>query len=226
MRKLSTLLASFALCLLVLSCASRSVEQKINDFVAKTEKNCASYTPKDWEKSKTEFQALLDEYRASFKDFTAEQRSKALSAIENYGKILVKENVEDSGALLREIGKTELDNTFQSVKEGVDNIGKGIKQGVNDKIEGAKQNVSDKADEAKKGVNEGLNKAAEGINTGVNKAAEGINTGVTKAAEGVSTGVSKAAQGVSNAAQKVGEGVQEAGKKVDDFVQRTTGEKK
>ena len=215
MRKLSTLLASFALCLLVLSCASRSVEQKINDFVAKTEKNCASYTPKDWEKSKTEFQALLDEYRASFKDFTAEQRSKALSAIENYGKILVKENVEDSGALLRDIGKTELDNTFQSVKEGVDNIGKGIKQGVNDKVEGAKQNVSDKADEAKKGVNEGLNKAAEGI-----------NTGVTKAAEGVSTGVSKAAQGVSNAAQKVGEGVQEAGKKVDDFVQRTTGEKK
>ena len=131
-----TFLAAFTV-LVVSSCigAQRSPSQALDSFVDKTELNCNSYTPEEWEKSAMQYEKLVEQYTNSNKEYTEAEKQMAARAMGRYHALLIKHGFEKSTSYLKELG-----NLLPSYLEGLsDEIGEGASD-----IESTLENIFEK----------------------------------------------------------------------------------
>lgn len=94
------LVVVFAL-LSVISCASyKSIPEEIDSFVDKAEIKAPSYNKSDWETSKAEYEALIDQFTDNFSKFTDDQKALATNAMGRYHALLVKNGLVESAGVL------------------------------------------------------------------------------------------------------------------------------
>lgn len=113
--------------LVVSSCigAQRSPSQALDSFVDKTELNCKSYTPEEWEKSATQYEKLVEQYTNSNKQYTEAEKQMAARAMGRYHALLIKHGLEKSSSYLKELGNllpSYLDGLSDEIGEGTSDI--------------------------------------------------------------------------------------------------------
>lgn len=77
----------------------------MEDFVSKTEANCATYSTQDWEKSTIQYEQLVNDYVSGENQYTDSEKEVAANAMGRYHALLLKNGVEKSAAFLKELGK-------------------------------------------------------------------------------------------------------------------------
>ncbi len=139
------LLSAFAF----LSCglANAGIPQKLDKFVAETEKNCADYTKQDWEKSRREYRALLDDYKNSKEEFSNQEKEQAVRAMGRYNALLIKNGIVKSSIGIQEISAM-LPDFIKGLSEGLEanseEINRSLKSLVDTaKLSGAVQSLGD-----------------------------------------------------------------------------------
>lgn len=88
----------------VISCASyKSIPEDIDSFVDKAEIKAPGYNMSDWETSKAEYEALVDQFTDNFSKFTDDQKALATNAMGRYHALLVKNGLAESVGVLNMI---------------------------------------------------------------------------------------------------------------------------
>lgn len=94
-----------ATCIWVSCATNKSAPQKLCSFVDDVELKCDSYSQEDWERSKKEFELLVDDYSKSSALYTEEQRQAVAKAMGQYHALLIKHGVQESLDYLQRIVK-------------------------------------------------------------------------------------------------------------------------
>ena len=92
-------------CLLAASSYAFSLSARMSRYVAQTEKKCENWDNQDWEKSKKEYRALIEEYNANKDKYTQEEKDEINRAIGRYNGLLVKHGIEELGDFIQGIGE-------------------------------------------------------------------------------------------------------------------------
>lgn len=90
---------------LVCSCSTGNLPQKMDAFVDNAELKGESYSDTDWQKSAEDFQILMDQFNTGDHQYTEAERQMAARAIGRYHALLIKNGIKKSGELLQGIGK-------------------------------------------------------------------------------------------------------------------------
>ena len=136
-------IAALALCTACMAYAG--IPQKLDDFVSKTERKCDNYSKKDWEKSRNEYRALLDEYRNSREEFSQDDKELAVRAMGRYNALLIKNGIVKSSLGIKEISAL-LPDFIKGLSDGLEanseEINRTIKSLIDtNKINGAIQSL-------------------------------------------------------------------------------------
>lgn len=108
--------------LLVASC-SRSLPERMDDFVNKVEKNAPGYTEEDWDKVNQQFRDLCQEYRENKGSLTGDEVKQVRSAMSRYVGQVVKSGVQSVSDAIEEIGAQipglleDLGNIFRGIPD-------------------------------------------------------------------------------------------------------------
>lgn len=137
MRRLFESILIAAISLIVSSCSTKSIPQKIEDFVSKTEANCAAYSSQDWEKSAIQYEQLVNEYVNGGGQYTDSEKEIAANAMGRYHALLIKSGVEKSAAFLKELGKI-LPSYFDGLSDGLKENAADIESSMNSLFDEAK----------------------------------------------------------------------------------------
>lgn len=101
-RILSILLLMMAI---ATSACAAPLSTRMNRYVTAAESKCSNWTDKDWELSKQEYKALLEEYRINKESYSQEEKDAINMAIGRYNGLLVKHGIEGLGDYLKSIGE-------------------------------------------------------------------------------------------------------------------------
>lgn len=116
----------------VISCASyNNIPDEIDSFVDKAEIKAPNYDMSDWETSKAEYEALVDQYTDNFAKFTDEQKALATNAMGRYHALLVKNGLAESVGVLNMIK-----NLLPSYIDGITGVIKENEQDIVNTLSG------------------------------------------------------------------------------------------
>ena len=87
------------------SACAAPLSTRMNRYVTAAESKCSNWTDKDWELSKQEYKALLEEYRINKESYSQEEKDAINMAIGRYNGLLVKHGIEGLGDYLKSIGE-------------------------------------------------------------------------------------------------------------------------
>ena len=125
---------------LSISCmAYAGIPQKLDSFVTKTESECGDYSKKDWEKSRKEYRALLDEYRNSKESYTQNDKELAVRAMGRYNALLIKNGIIKSSSGVQEISAL-LPEFIKGLSEGLDANSEEINRALKSLVDTSKLN--------------------------------------------------------------------------------------
>ena len=119
MKTVSKAILAGLLTLLTACAALAGTPQKIDEFVAKTESECQNYSKEDWQKSRSEYRALLDEYKNSRKEFTQAEKEQVVRAMGRYNALLIKNGIIKSSMGVQEISAL-LPDFIKGLSEGLE----------------------------------------------------------------------------------------------------------
>ena len=119
MKKLVRIFTVAALVVVSACAAYAGTPKKIEDFVAKTESECKSYSKEDWAKSRNEYRALLDEYKGSQKEFTQQEKEQVVRAMGRYNALLIKNGIIKSSMGIQEFSAL-LPDFIKGLSEGLE----------------------------------------------------------------------------------------------------------
>lgn len=119
MKTVSKAILAGLLTLLTACAALAGTPQKIDEFVAKTESECQNYSKEDWQKSRSEYRALLDEYKNSRKEFSQAEKEQVVRAMGRYNALLIKNGIIKSSMGVQEIS-TLLPDFIKGLSEGLE----------------------------------------------------------------------------------------------------------
>lgn len=88
----------------VMSCTMQSLPQQLDTFVDKAELNSESYDYSDWEKSKSQYEQMINAYMSSDKVYSDSEKEMAARAMGRYHALLIKNGIKESAAFLKELG--------------------------------------------------------------------------------------------------------------------------
>lgn len=131
MRKLLSFVVMIAFVITLGSCANRSIPEKLDSFVSQAEQNYENYSKDDWEKSRQEYQQLLDSYQHSDRQYTDEEKQMAARAIGRYHALLVKNGFNQAGSLLKQLTgliPSYMEGFAEGLDENVDSLSKSLEQ--------------------------------------------------------------------------------------------------
>ena len=147
MKKFCISIIVVAISLVASSCSNKSIPQKMEDFVSKTEANCATYSTHDWEKSAIQYEQLVNDYVSGENQYTDSEKEVAANAMGRYHALLLKNGVEKSAAFLKELGKIlplYFDGLSNGLKENAADIESSIDSLFDDeKIEQSLNNLEE-----------------------------------------------------------------------------------
>lgn len=144
--KASFLTALAASAILVIGCATtKSLPDRMDEFVEKTETEYKNYTEEDWAKSKAEYEALVNEWNENADSFTMSEKIRVMKAMGRYGTMVIEKEVsgasESLGGILESIPETINDIIDQidtaAIRESVDGIKNGV-EGIIESIDTAR----------------------------------------------------------------------------------------
>lgn len=144
--KASFLTALAASAILVIGCATtKSLPDRMDEFVEKTETEYKNYTEEDWAKSKAEYEALVNEWNENADSFTMSEKIRVMKAMGCYGTMVIEKEVsgasESLGGILESIPETINDIIDQidtaAIRESVDGIKNGV-EGIIESIDTAR----------------------------------------------------------------------------------------
>lgn len=142
-----------AILIAAVSCATtKTVPQKLDDFVDDAEIHSGNYTMDDWKKSGKEYEALVMEYLEQPDKYSEDEKMLATRAMGRYHALVLKSGLEGASSLLKGIGKI--------LPEYIEGLSEGIKEGSVG-LEGLFRDILDTT-RLKKSV-EDLGSALEGI---------------------------------------------------------------
>lgn len=144
--KASFLTALAASAILVIGCATtKSLPDRMDEFVEKTETEYKNYSEEDWAKSKAEYEALVNEWNENADNFTMSEKIRVMKAMGRYGTMVIEKEVsgasESLGGILESIPETINDIIDQidtaAIRESVDGIKNGV-EGIIESIDTAR----------------------------------------------------------------------------------------
>lgn len=109
----------FPALVLMATCSSSNIPQKLDSFVDNAELKSNDYDAEDWQKSMLQYEELVEEFSNSGKEYSNAEKQMAARAMGRYHSLLIKNGIEQSAAYLK-----ELESILPSYLEGlVDGLG-------------------------------------------------------------------------------------------------------
>lgn len=105
MKRTVSLIIFAAVAVMLSSCGSSSLPERMDSFVDKAELNADGYTPEDWEKSTQDFQALIQKYSESGNEYSEAEKQMAARAMGRYHALLLKNGLEKTKSIFENLGK-------------------------------------------------------------------------------------------------------------------------
>lgn len=135
--KVFALIAALAI---FVGCAStKSLPERFDSFVEKTENEFKDYTEADWEKSRQEYEGFVQEIKDNYDSYSTSEKVKMAEAIGRYNSILIQNGVgsatESIGDLIDQIPEVINDAIKNidtvAIKQSMDNLGNTIEGIIN-----------------------------------------------------------------------------------------------
>lgn len=90
----STIFALFAALAITVGCATtKSVPERFDSFVEKTEQEFKDYTEADWEKSRQEYEEYVQEIKDNYDSYSTAEKVKMAEAMGRYNSILIQNGI-------------------------------------------------------------------------------------------------------------------------------------
>ncbi len=144
--KVSFLTALAASAILAIGCATtKSLPDRMDEFVEKTEAEYKNYTDEQWAKSKEDYNALVKEWEENMDNFSTSEKVRVMKSMGRYGAMVLEKEVtgasDSLGDILESIPETINDIIDQidtaAIKESVDGIKNGV-EGIIESIDTAR----------------------------------------------------------------------------------------
>ena len=97
-----------SICLLfviTIAADATSLSAKMNRYLDTIENVCSEWTKKDWNLSKSEYKAFVEEYKANRDTYSQEEKEAINIAIGRYNGLLIKHGMEDLGESIKDFGE-------------------------------------------------------------------------------------------------------------------------
>lgn len=136
----SKVFAFIAALAIFVGCAStKSLPERFDSFVEKTENEFKDYTEADWEKSRKEYEGFVQEIKDNYDSYSTSEKVKMAEAIGRYNSILIQNGVgsatESIGDLIDQIPDVINDAIKNidtvAIKQSMDNLGNTIEGIIN-----------------------------------------------------------------------------------------------
>lgn len=117
--RLARFILLFPALVLMATCSSSNIPQKLDSFVDNAELKSNDYDAEDWQKSMLQYEELVEELSNSGKEYSNAEKQMAARAMGRYHSLLIKNGIEQSAAYLK-----ELESILPSYLEGlIDGLG-------------------------------------------------------------------------------------------------------
>lgn len=117
--RLTRFILLFPALVLLATCSSSNMPQKLDSFVDNAELKSNDYDAEDWQNSMLKYEELVEEFSNSGKEYSNAEKQMAARAMGRYHSLLIKNGIEQSAAYLK-----ELESILPSYLEGlVDGLG-------------------------------------------------------------------------------------------------------
>lgn len=117
--RLTRFILLFPALVLLATCSSSNIPQKLDSFVDNAELKSNDYDAEDWQNSMLQYEELVEELSNSGKEYSTAEKQMAARAMGRYHSLLIKNGIEQSAAYLK-----ELESILPSYLEGlVDGLG-------------------------------------------------------------------------------------------------------
>lgn len=182
----STIFALFAALAIAVGCAAtKSVPERFDSFVEKTENEFKDYTEADWEKSRKEYEEYVQEIKDNYDSYSTSEKVKMAEAMGRYNSILIQNGIgnatETIGDLFDQIPEVingvikDIDTA--AIQKTMDNFGKTIESIFNSidtaAIRKSVEGIVSSVDTAK--IRESVENMAQNIDTAeLRKKVQGI----------------------------------------------------
>ena len=128
-----------ALAIFVGCASTKSLPERFDSFVEKTENEFKDYTEADWEKSRQEYEGFVQEIKDNYDSYSTSEKVKMAEAIGRYNSILIQNGVgsatESIGDLIDQIPDVINDAIKNidtvAIKQSMDNLGNTIEGIIN-----------------------------------------------------------------------------------------------
>lgn len=154
--RLTRFILLFPALVLLATCSSSNIPQKLDSFVDNAELKSNDYDAEDWQNSMLQYEELVEELSNSGKEYSNAEKQMAARAMGRYHSLLIKNGIEQSAAYLK-----ELEAILPSYLEGlVDGLGENSEE-FGKTLEGIFN--SEELEKAFDGLENGLEELFEGI---------------------------------------------------------------
>lgn len=154
--RLTRFILLFPVLVLLATCSSSNIPQKLDSFVDNAELKSNDYDAEDWQNSMLQYEELVEEFSNSGKEYSNAEKQMAARAMGRYHSLLIKNGIEQSAAYLK-----ELESILPSYLEGlVDGLGENSEE-FGKTLEGIFN--SEELEKAFDGLGNGLEELIEGI---------------------------------------------------------------
>lgn len=117
--RLTRFILLFPALVLLATCSSSNMPQKLDSFVDNAELKSNDYDAEDWQNSMLQYEELVEEFSNSGKEYSNAEKQMAARAMGRYHSLLIKNGIEQSASYLK-----ELESILPSYLEGlVDGLG-------------------------------------------------------------------------------------------------------
>lgn len=117
--RLTRFILLFPASVLLATCSSSNIPQKLDSFVDNAELKSNDYDAEDWQNSMLQYEELVEELSNSGKEYSNAEKQMAARAMGRYHSLLIKNGIEQSAAYLK-----ELESILPSYLEGlIDGLG-------------------------------------------------------------------------------------------------------
>lgn len=112
--RLTRFILLFPALVLLATCSSSNMPQKLDSFVDNAELKSNDYDAEDWQNSILQYEELVEEFSNSGKEYSNAEKQMAARAMGRYHSLLIKNGIEQSAAYLK-----ELESILPSYLEGL-----------------------------------------------------------------------------------------------------------
>lgn len=101
--RLTRFILLFPALVLLATCSSSNMPQKLDSFVDNAELKSNDYDAEDWQNSMLQYEELVEEFSNSGKEYSNAEKQMAARAMGRYHSLLIKNGIEQSAAYLKEL---------------------------------------------------------------------------------------------------------------------------